>query len=84
MPDNLVRVRHQGREFNYGRDAAELTGLEVLDDEPTRRRDGSPRPATRAANGRRAKPTTKLAPAKKAAAKEAVTSSANDTKEQDQ
>lgn len=54
----LVRVRHNGREFNTGASHATAQGFEVLD-EPTHGPDGTARPATRA-KGRPVKPHTSV------------------------
>lgn len=58
---DLVRVRVNGVEKNVGRAHAERHGYLVLD-EPTRKGDGSLRPATRS-HGRPRKPKTSVAEA---------------------
>lgn len=77
---DLVRVRLNGVEKNMGRVLAEASeGVTVLD-EPTHNGDGTPRRETRK-DGRPAKKKTTVA---QAAAKKAVTESADDKKEQGQ
>ena len=80
MADELVRVRINEFEKNVGKAFAEANGLKVLD-EPTRNGDGTLRATTRV-GGRPVKKKTSVAT--EAAAKKAVTSSADDQKEQDQ
>lgn len=92
MTDQLVRARINGFEKNVGRAFAESTeGVEILDDEPTTNPDGTLRATTRV-DGRPVKKKTtvaqsaaaKKAAAKKTTARQAVTASADNTKEQDQ
>lgn len=73
---NLVRVRANGYEFNVGAAHAKAHDMNVLD-EPTHRRDGAPRPTTRA-KGRPVKPKISVADAaeKKAAKQSADTDTA--------
>lgn len=68
----LVRVRHEGQEFNVGAAHAAAHNLEVIDEDP-RTRDGQLRPATRL-KGRKRKPRVSVA--EKAAEKKAVQSAA--------
>jgi hypothetical protein len=91
MADTLVRARINGFEKNVGRAFAETTvGVEILD-ESTTNPDGTYRATTRV-DGRPVKKKTtvaesaaaKKASAKKTAARQAVTASADNTKEQDQ
>lgn len=58
MSGELVRVRHNGVEFNTGRANAANKGFTVLD-EPTHKPDGSPRRPTRV-GGRKVKPKVSL------------------------
>ena len=62
MSADLVRVRHNGEEFNTGRVQAARKGFTVLDGEPTHKDDGSPRPRSRV-GGRRSKPKVSVADA---------------------
>lgn len=59
---DLVRVRVGGQETNLSRAWAEKRGLEILEDEPTHRGDGSVRRPTRK-DGRPMKPRRNLPPA---------------------
>ena len=68
----LVRVRHEGLEFNVGAAHAEANSLEVIDESP-RNRDGSLKPVTRL-EGRKRKPRVSVA--EKAAEKKAGQSAA--------
>lgn len=74
MPDKLVRVKIGGFEKNVGEPFAKNKGLDVLKDEATLNRDGTPRATTRTGGRRVKKRTTvkKAAATKKAAAQKSA------------